>query len=541
MNPFKKINTYLIENHPDLWHVRLPFLLMTGLLLHIFSFLYGFEYIDETRLVNDYISGSIADSWYILFEIILLLVVIVTWALQFFKNSVLKHYYVAGDFYAIKMYLLLVGLFLWNISSFLSFYYGVHLKRDALMSKYEVNEIFKEKAFLDPLLLLSREEYNLSNNKYLTQNEIEYKVLYSSEDAPQISYCTEEDYISRNYEQETYFSCYTDVSDIDSSLFSKLDDDNAVFFRLKYLNRDERCERKVIDKYVVLNDFHLYDIKNHSNYTDELDGLLKKEDYKVLAERLKNFKTRLNKLEKFTNFDPWVNLCYIVKKKGIDFEDIYRDYDPNKRFIPINNIDEVTDDLNIQAIETYGGDHYYFRNYELSILESNLNEDFEFYYMFIGALIGSIVFSYFMIQFQYVDFINYAISIPISGVLSIVGSLFMLIFTFVMKEYSVIFYLFSMTTAILLILLLSAKLNVRLKEILMILLSSFIPAAVLISYALIGIKIYTQEVTYGGCGATETYSQFFTPPFYEWHFITLGLFSIFAFLYLVKKLKSKPE
>jgi hypothetical protein len=120
---FKKINTYLIENHPNIWHIRMPFLLVTGLALHIFAFLYAYIYITPDILTKGYYFSFIHESYFIFIQIILLLVVFFIWLLQYFKNSVIKHYYKAGNFYAVKQYLLLAFLFFWNITSFVSFDY----------------------------------------------------------------------------------------------------------------------------------------------------------------------------------------------------------------------------------------------------------------------------------------------------------------------------------------------------------------------------------------------------------------------------------
>ena len=50
MNTFKKINTYLLENHPLIWHSKTIQLTIAGSVFWIISFLSGYGYVNLNLL-----------------------------------------------------------------------------------------------------------------------------------------------------------------------------------------------------------------------------------------------------------------------------------------------------------------------------------------------------------------------------------------------------------------------------------------------------------------------------------------------------------
>ncbi len=532
----KKINTYLIENNPNIWHIRLPYLLLTGTIMHLFAFFYGYIYLDTNVLVNGNSYDYEFNSYFFLFEFILLLVIFFGWALQFYKNSVLKHYYKAKNSYAVKTFLVLCLLFFWNISSYLTFMVGIDTKRLDIIEKYNVYELVKEERFLSPLLLTSYNEYDLDYNNYISKNGISYTDIDSN--ATRINYCNEKDYHAHENKIE---DCYTLIKDIDSSNFTTIRGQKALFFTKKSIKDEKGCSTEVIDKYYRLDHLEWNCLQNHPNYSTELDQLIKEKKYDVLAKRLEIFKTHLNSIYNFTSFDPWTNLSYIVKKNQLNLTDIYDYPASHTSFTPIHNT-SINPDIDINYLESSDSYVFYFRSQGLDSFKYNAFHSPKYYEYFLSLLVFSICFAYFLIHFQFLNFINFAIAVPIGGVLLLFGVFFTLVLYGIMREYAALLYLILLLFLALAIFLGKKSMKERLKEVLLFFLSVLIPLTIIVVYMVIGLEIYQEKQLPDPCEYSFTpYSYFVAPRYYEWHFIVLGLASSCFYLWKIKDWKAKKE
>ena len=70
MNTFKKINTYLLENHPLIWHSKTIQLTIAGSVFWIISFLSGYGYVNLNLLKHQTSSTYYQESNFIFFQII---------------------------------------------------------------------------------------------------------------------------------------------------------------------------------------------------------------------------------------------------------------------------------------------------------------------------------------------------------------------------------------------------------------------------------------------------------------------------------------
>lgn len=539
---FKKINSYLIENHPNVWHLRLPFLILTGFIFHIFAFLYGFLYINEQVLAETNYYQFSFDSSFILVQVILMLIVFFFWGLQFYKNSVLKNYYRAGRFYGVKLLSLLVVLFFWNISSFVTFNCGISVKRDQLAQKYDVDALIKEKEFLNPLFLIAEDSYELKNNPTLNANHIEHRKL-DNVDESDIYLCTRENYLSQfNLINNSIEHCRTKISEIDPSLYSRVDNSSVIFYEKGSIQVKEGCDVTVINKFLKLDGYHWNELRNHSDYSSELNQLLKEENQQKLVQRMEAFKQNVNAIYPFTNFEPKVNLSYISRKKARYLEVIISDYRDMDSYSSAEVLQMDTSLYTSKEFRDAARQYFYFQENSWETAITNLRHSTNYYSTILNTFIFSVIFAYFLLQFQIINFINFAITVPIAGVMLVAGILFGVLMHTTMKEYTAVFYLLLLLTSLVVVYRTKTKIKERTNEVFILLFASLIPIAVLVTYGVIGMKIYTKEYVNDPCLGLMSKNQYFeSPPFYEWHFIILGLLSCFGFLLIVKRLKSKPE
>lgn len=539
---FKRINTYLIENHPNIWHLRLPFLILTGFIFHIFAFLYGFLYINEQVLAETNYYQFSFDSSFILVQVILMLIVFFFWGLQFYKNSVLKNYYRAGRFYGVKLFSLLVVLFFWNISSFVTFDCGISVKRDQLAQKYNVDALIKEKEFLNPLLLSSEDDYELRNNPKLNASHIQHRKLTDS-DENDIYLCTKDDYLKQYKTRNQYIeNCRTKLSEIDSSFYSRVDNSTVIFYEQENLQLKEGCNVNVINKFLKLDGYHWNELRNHPDYSSELDKLLKEKKYKELIRRMEAFKQNVNSIYPFTNFDPQINLNYISQKRGRYLKGIISHYYENGSYRTNEVLKMDTSLYTSKEFRLAATQYFYFQENSWDTATTNLTRSANYYSTILTTFIFSVIFAYFLLQFQIINFINFAITVPIAGVMIVVGILFSVVMYRTMEDYTVVFYLLLLLACLIIVYRVKTKIKERANEVFILLFASLIPTVVLVTYGIISMKIYVKEYVTDSCADSISRDQYFqSPPFYEWHLIILGLLSCFGFLLIVKRLKSKPE
>lgn len=90
----KKIQTYLLENYPLLWNIRI---LPIGLLILITNLaFFGLSYVitDTTFKGRNYYSSLYEDLWILYFaSIVIAIIIFITWLILYFRNNALKVYY----------------------------------------------------------------------------------------------------------------------------------------------------------------------------------------------------------------------------------------------------------------------------------------------------------------------------------------------------------------------------------------------------------------------------------------------------------------
>ncbi len=537
----KRINTYLIENHPNVWHLRLPYLILTGLVLHIIAFLFGYIYLNERVLAETSYYQFSMESNFVLVQVILLLIVFFLWGLQFYKNSVLKNYYIAGRFYGVKLFALIALLFFWNLSSFITFDLGLNIKKVGLVQKHNYKNLAKEKNFMNPLLLLSGDEYDLDKNSYLTSNNIQFDDT-DANGFKGIRYCTKENYLKYT-KRNKYFTqdCLTGKAEIDSNFYSQVENSTIIFYQLENIEPKKGCQVNVIGKFLKLDDYHWNELQNHPDYSKELDQYIKEKNYDELVKRMTAFKQKLNAIYQYTNFNPQINLDYILQKKGLNLSSIISEYerdDMNASIVldksDVNYLSEEFEELSRQ--------NYYFSQYKWETTMNSLERTPSYYSTFLITFIVSVVLAYFLVQFQIINFINFAITVPIAGVMLVVGILIYALIWSSMREYSFSIYLVVLLGSLITVYRMNQRLKERANEIFILLFATLIPITVMVVYGVIGSKIYIEKVFNDPCTDTfSSYEYFNAPSFYELHFLALGILSCIGFLLLVKKLKSKPE
>ncbi len=126
---FKNIQKQLLLKHPLVWNLRIIPLATIAIALHIVFLILGYinGKLNFTETENDY-TGNGADVTIVFFAVLISLLSIILWCVNYFKNNGLKSFYLKSNTSLFKEWLLIfIGFFF--LSTFLvSYYYGKEVR-----------------------------------------------------------------------------------------------------------------------------------------------------------------------------------------------------------------------------------------------------------------------------------------------------------------------------------------------------------------------------------------------------------------------------
>ena len=166
MNPFKKFNTYLLENHPLMWHSKVVSLTLAGIFIWIVSYFVGYAMVDIHVLQSESIIGYYFESYYIFFHILFCIIIIFLWAFFFYKNNAFKHYYPLEKAYFRKLFFLLFFPFLLILSAYYPFTFGCKAKTSTFFNEKELKQDIDELNLGYAFLMNDPYNYKLENRVY---------------------------------------------------------------------------------------------------------------------------------------------------------------------------------------------------------------------------------------------------------------------------------------------------------------------------------------------------------------------------------------
>lgn len=534
-----KINKYLLENRPSWWHLQVPFLVMTGVGLHLFSLLYAFLYLNTYTISKVYGYDFMSNSYFVFFHSIFLLIIACIWGLNFFKHSIIKNYYPASSWYLPKLFLGMMFLFFLNISSYLSFELGINWKKKYLVHKYQMEEVVEKFKFFEPLYLVDSYNYSLDRNTELNNKYIDFQFLG---DKTSLHYGTKEAYDIAIKEGRTPIAM-TDVDSIPKELISYVDGKKAIFYNTVTIKDSANCDLTLIRKFIKLSGYSDNDLRNHPNYSKELELAL--QNPKQLVQDWVEFNQQINKIYPFTNVNPWLNVKYLLGSKGKYFNcfvNSYKDYYNHPSGHTYASLSSLDEEIDFKILNKTENNYFYFEEYAFDQMSSNIQLTNNTYYIIFGCLVASAALAYLLIQFQYIAFTNFAIAVPVVGVAVIAGVFFCILTYTGLQMFSVVLYLGMLLTFIVMIFNGSDTLKVRLKELLIFLMAFVLPILIMITYGALSEFMYKELITRTDhCGIKTSYNEFRSPAFFEYHFLIFGLITQVFFLYRVKRLITKQE
>jgi len=138
---FKNIQKYLLINHPLLWNLKIVpvsfFLILFNILFFVLGYLNGAINFTET---DDNYSSNDIDGIIIFLSVLMSILGIIIWLVNYFKNNALKSFYPKNNFSLFKEWLLILLICILNSTFIIAFYFGKDIRVRSYYSENEAKE-----------------------------------------------------------------------------------------------------------------------------------------------------------------------------------------------------------------------------------------------------------------------------------------------------------------------------------------------------------------------------------------------------------------
>lgn len=163
MSLFKKLDTFLLEKFPLLWHTKLLYACLVSALISLLYYFWGYAFTGEYTInrfsSDDYFYKSNA----LLCLIIINTIFVIAWTLSFFRKSAVKNLYPLQRFYFTRLFCSFLIIF-WSLTwPATSFNHGVHAKIRKLAPLEELEAHIETINFADAFLFENDYSYGVYN------------------------------------------------------------------------------------------------------------------------------------------------------------------------------------------------------------------------------------------------------------------------------------------------------------------------------------------------------------------------------------------
>lgn len=167
MKKITQLNQYLLEKYPSLWNTKIMWMLLSAIIVHIVFFLIGFtshqnpKSLQHSNAVNDYFSNGL-----IYINIIISLLMLVTWIILMFKNNAFKNFYPQSRLQLFFQFVQYFVIIFACITFYFSYMFGFKL---FVTQKYKDDKMIKNIEIINkaaPFLSQNLVNYTLDKRLY---------------------------------------------------------------------------------------------------------------------------------------------------------------------------------------------------------------------------------------------------------------------------------------------------------------------------------------------------------------------------------------
>lgn len=137
----KKINKYLLENHPLVWNTRLVWMLGILVAMHLVFWVMGyFSYFSPVDLHSGNLFQTYFDSGLVWIGVLLSILIFILWMNQYFKQNAFKLFYPKSNLSIYKEFIIIFLISLLGISQYFSYTKGLETRIAGLKSTEQLEK-----------------------------------------------------------------------------------------------------------------------------------------------------------------------------------------------------------------------------------------------------------------------------------------------------------------------------------------------------------------------------------------------------------------
>lgn len=346
----KKFDQKQLENRPLIWSTRFYPLLFISLAIWIFSFLIGFITLTPKSILDHDYHNHFFTSFYNWFYIIVVIIVITLWAVQFYKHNAFTRFYPLKKFHFQKKFLLIFFPFLLLLTGYYPFTYGAKLKTSFILDETELTKDFFELNKASAFLPFERNPYKLENRVYPAP----FPCSINTYDNKEKEWETRWVYRPLTMDDEGNILTVRSV-DWDEEKFSILEDEKLLFYSSEEKSVDgNTCEPKNILKKIHSVDPLEFSLA-YSSVLNFSDLLVRTNDGSYFDPKAENYYDFVLQKHRIIDFQGHVFLEHyakgtheIVRKK--DFKRLQNQLEKTIQILTKYQIDH---DLNVRSLLKY--------------------------------------------------------------------------------------------------------------------------------------------------------------------------------------------
>lgn len=212
----KKINKYLLENHPLIWNTRFIWMLIALLFAHLGFFAMGFFSYRQPVELHDYnFFDRYFDDGYVWIGILLAILILILWLNQYLKHNAFKSFYPKSGFSLYKEFLIIFIIAALSVGTYFSFTYGLKTRVSSIKTLEELQN--------DVDLVNQVAPFTLQSVNYREYTDI-YSSINRCVDAPVFDSLVSFNEVLERVVYNNYYNNYWDISYEDTRNYQKYKD-----------------------------------------------------------------------------------------------------------------------------------------------------------------------------------------------------------------------------------------------------------------------------------------------------------------------------
>lgn len=485
MKFIRKMNQFLIENYPLIWHSKSIQLFFAGVFLWLISYLTGYLLTNVWVITSSSLDNLYFSSYYVSFHLIYGLIVLCFWAISFYKNNAFKAFYPLQRFYFMRLFMLLFVGFTLLISAYVPFSAGAKLKFRSQVDSKSYMEDMRKLNLGYVFLVQNVEKYSLFQRDDLASEQVGFLKFDANknqwEEASDGNYyyyypdLMDKKYISTNLNKlsksidvkkyNVNGTMLPDYQPTDTLFQTKIDDKIYQFFsyETKYDSEDSCSYNRFIKQFYKLNQDGKLHLKAVENFrypvfktfsADSRTYFKEKQLPKIQAWVRNNQKDSIQKaIQQFedvclkygigVNLQPALIANYLELKSYAGFTNtVVNEYiseikDFEARYPEMvevlqkyqSNLSVAKADSSLFIEAMHSQPYNFYDAFGVQYLMDN----FQFAYhknvfeFFIGFFIAAFAITAFFVLFEFTNIVSLLIAIPVTGVISILVGLLLII------------------------------------------------------------------------------------------------------------------